>query len=170
MTLFKNKYRVESMRLKKWDYGTAGYYYVTICAKKRDQKLFGKISQENVVLNKAGFIVKKTWECLPGRYNNVCLHDYILMPDHFHAIIQLKQRRDGVPPPSPKTTENKTLSSIIGGFKSYTTKKINENTNNKGKIWQERFHDRILRDEKELKTKIEYIRNNVLKEYLKIRT
>lgn len=35
MTLFKDKYRVESTRLPGWDYGNAGYYYITICTKDR---------------------------------------------------------------------------------------------------------------------------------------
>jgi putative transposase len=35
MTLFKNKYRVETTRLKGWNYAAAGLYFITICASNR---------------------------------------------------------------------------------------------------------------------------------------
>ena len=35
MTLYKNKYRVESTRLTNRDYSANGYYFVTICTHKK---------------------------------------------------------------------------------------------------------------------------------------
>ena len=35
MTLFQNKYRIASARLKDWDYAGAGWYFVTVCAHQR---------------------------------------------------------------------------------------------------------------------------------------
>ena len=36
MSKFKNKYRIESSRLKNWDYGSNGNYFVTICTKNME--------------------------------------------------------------------------------------------------------------------------------------
>ena len=42
MDLYRNKYRSQSARRKDWDYGAPGYYYVTICAKDREN-YFGEV-------------------------------------------------------------------------------------------------------------------------------
>ena len=47
MTLFKNKYRIESTRLKGWDYRNPGYYFVTICTKNRNH-YFGAVENDDV--------------------------------------------------------------------------------------------------------------------------
>ncbi len=214
MALYKNKYRIETTRLKEWDYAQEAYYFVTVCVKNK-QSLFGKIHNGGMILNKNGRIVKQTWEGLPGFYKGIQLYEFVVMPDHFHGIIQLKSCRDGALSPSkkPKTgtepsrdgalspsqntttgrepqskkteTEQqgkktgvepclyrysikneKTLSSIIGGFKSYTTKEISRITGLNNKIWQPRFYDRIIRDEFEFYFVSEYIKNNPIKEQL----
>lgn len=41
-TKFKNTYRNETTRLKNWDYGSHGFYFVTICTKNK-QPYFGRI-------------------------------------------------------------------------------------------------------------------------------
>jgi hypothetical protein len=37
MLLYKNKYRIESVRLKNWDYSSNEYYFITICT---DNKIY----------------------------------------------------------------------------------------------------------------------------------
>jgi hypothetical protein len=39
---FQNRYRIESNRLKNWDYGTNAPYFVTICTQNKEH-YFGKI-------------------------------------------------------------------------------------------------------------------------------
>lgn len=41
-TKYKGTYRIETTRLKNWDYGSRGFYFVTICTKNR-QPYFGRI-------------------------------------------------------------------------------------------------------------------------------
>ncbi len=53
MALFKNKYRVETTRLKDWDYSNPGWYYVTICTKEH-KIMFGYIESRKMFLNKIG--------------------------------------------------------------------------------------------------------------------
>ncbi|MBU6392761.1 MAG: hypothetical protein KGQ83_11040 [Planctomycetes bacterium] len=56
MMLYKDKYRIESTRLKDWDYSRDGYYFVTICT--QDKKcLFGDVIDEKVRLSVIGEIV-----------------------------------------------------------------------------------------------------------------
>jgi len=50
MKLFKGIYRVESARLKDWDYSTPWWYYVTICTKGM-KCFFGKIKDGNMIYN-----------------------------------------------------------------------------------------------------------------------
>ena len=52
MTLFKNKYRIETTRLKSWNYSNNGYYFVTICTKNRDH-LFGDIIDDKLILSES---------------------------------------------------------------------------------------------------------------------
>ncbi len=52
-----------------------------------------------------------------------------------------------------------TISSIIGGYKSAVTKHARRGGHEMA--WQVRFHDHIIRDEKEFHYIAEYIRNNV---------
>jgi putative transposase len=57
MTLYKNKYRIETTRIHGWDYSSDGNYFVTICVKDRDH-LFGKIIKGKMQLNPYGAIVE----------------------------------------------------------------------------------------------------------------
>ena len=61
MTLYKDKYRIESTRLKDWDYSRSGYYFVTICT--QDKKcFFGDVIDEKVRLSAIGEIVADEWQ------------------------------------------------------------------------------------------------------------
>ena len=61
MTLFDNKYRIESARREGWDYADNGYYFVTICTKDREH-FFGEIENGEMILNEYGKIVQEEWE------------------------------------------------------------------------------------------------------------
>ena len=47
MEKYHGKYRIESARLKNWDYGSPGFYFITICTKNREC-FFGDIVTPNV--------------------------------------------------------------------------------------------------------------------------
>jgi len=80
--------RRKSIRLKGYDYSQAGLYFITICVKNREY-LFGKIKNGKMLLNDAGKMVKKQWLKLPERFKNIQLHEFIVMPNHFHAILEI---------------------------------------------------------------------------------
>ena len=82
------RYNRRSIRLKGYDYSQAGLYFVTICCKNKEH-FFGYISQQEMHLNDAGKMIQSEWLKLPARFPDIHLHEFVVMPNHFHAIIEL---------------------------------------------------------------------------------
>jgi REP element-mobilizing transposase RayT len=110
-----------SIRLKGYDYSQAGLYFITICVQDRTC-LFGEISAENkgnhkglpvqpqMILNEAGKIAVSCWLDIPAHFPNVTLHEYVVMPNHIHGIIELSGTSAGAKNISPEIgTENETF-------------------------------------------------------------
>ena len=132
--LFKNKYRISSNRMRKWDYAGNGHYFITSVTASR-QELFGEIVNNRMVLNDFGKIVYdeffKSFEIRKELY----LGEFILMPNHWHAIIILdksictdlyqkihsSQKQNEY---FPLIRKPKSISSFIGGFKSSAISQI----------------------------------------------
>jgi len=76
-----------SVRLKKYNYSQAGWYFVTICTQNHEC-LFGNIVQGEMNLNDAGRMVKKWYLELENKFSDIQCLEYVIMPNHFHAIIQ----------------------------------------------------------------------------------
>jgi len=91
--LYKNKYRIKSSRLLLWNYSDDGYYFITICVKKH-KCLFGKIENDEMILNKLGKIAVKYWLEIPKHFSNIVLDEFIVMPNHIHGIIEIKNNDD----------------------------------------------------------------------------
>ena len=83
---YRNKYRVESARLKNWDYAWNAPYFVTICTKNRECH-FGEIIKGKMNLSEIGMIVDKYWKMIPEHFSFVMLDEYVIMPNHMHGII-----------------------------------------------------------------------------------
>lgn len=76
-----------TIRMKGYDYSQPGLYFITICC--HDKKhLFGKIIDGQMVLNNAGQIAQKCWLEIPKHFPNVILHEFVIMPNHVHGIIE----------------------------------------------------------------------------------
>ena len=82
------KHHRHSIRLKGYDYAQAGLYFITICVQNR-KCLYGDITNGKMNLNDAGRMVENQWLMLPQRFANIHLHEYIVMPNHFHAILEI---------------------------------------------------------------------------------
>jgi len=52
--------------------------------------LFGEIKEGKLILNNAGKYANDCWLEIPGHFPNAVLHEYIIMPNHVHGIIELK--------------------------------------------------------------------------------
>lgn len=89
----KNQYNPKihhrrSIRLKGYDYAQAGLYFITICVQDR-VSLFGEIKGGEIHLSDAGKMVEQQWLVIPERFKNVQLNEFIIMPNHFHSIVQI---------------------------------------------------------------------------------
>jgi len=186
---YMGKFRIESTRLKWYDYSRNGAYFVTICTKNKIH-LFGEIVNNNqnhgdnvetglrpvstngsspkMKLSDFGKIVADCWHDLPNHYSNIILDEFVVMPDHIHGIIIIRNGSDN--------TIKHGVSEFIRAFKSFSSRRINEfNVANvvetglrpvstvKSGIWQPRFHDRIIRSDNELNRIRLYIKNNPAK-------
>jgi len=76
-----------SIRLKGYDYSQAGLYFITICCQD-NVCLFGTIKNGAMILNSGGQMAKKCWTEIPNHFPNVILHEYVIMPNHVHGIIE----------------------------------------------------------------------------------
>jgi len=76
-----------SIRLKDYDYSQAGLYFITICCQNRDC-LFGNIENGAMNLNDAGKMIEKWYYELENKYPYKRCHEMIVMPNHFHCIIE----------------------------------------------------------------------------------
>ena len=76
------------IRLKEYDYAQAGLYFITICTHNR-KCLFGNVADGKMVLNDAGKMIETQWQELTKRFPNIVLHQYVVMPNHVHGIIQI---------------------------------------------------------------------------------
>ena len=162
-------YSRRSIRLKGYDYSSAGAYFVTICTQNREC-LFGEVVDEEMSINEIGTIVQAEWMRTADIRSNVLTDQFIIMPNHIHGIWYLIERDDGRGVLQYATTESQfrspsqTIGAIVRGFKSAATKQINESRGTPGKpVWQRNYFERVIRDEDELNRIREYIIYNPLK-------
>lgn len=179
--IYKSKYNPlthnrHSLRLKGYDYTKSGLYFITICCQNRAH-LFGEILNQQMILNDAGEMIKKEWLSLAAYFENIKLHEFVIMPNHFHSILEITGATLVVAQNDIKITEEigqpqgiapttKTLGNIIGAFKSKTTVEYIKGVKNlnweefEGKVWQRNFYENIIRNEKSYHRIANYIINN----------
>jgi REP element-mobilizing transposase RayT len=145
------KHHRRSIRLQGYDYSQAGAYYVTIVTWQREH-LFGEVLNAEMKLNRFGQIVQYGWYDLPKHYPHVELDTFCIMPNHVHAIIVLTNEI---------VIKRHPLSEIVRAFKSFSARRINSLRKTQGiPVWQRNYYEHIIRDEKDLQAKCDYILNN----------
>jgi len=155
--------------LKEYDYSQNGSYFVTVCA-HNCHNLFGNVVDGKLKLSKYGRVVEVEWKKTTNIRNNVELDFFIVMPNHFHGIIILNDCR-GVLQYAPTKTKfqspSQSVGAIIRGFKSATTKQINQIRQTPGlPIWQRNYYEHVIRNEDKLNKIRQYIQFNPLKWHL----
>ena len=180
---FQNKYRISSTRLKNWDYGNNGAYFITICTGQKEH-YFGEIESINgenqMQFNEIGRLANEFWAEIPKHFPFVELGNYQIMPNHIHGILIIDKKNvdddDFVVETLPVetlqcnvSTQNEqmakispksgTISTIIRSYKSVVTK--HAHFIHADFEWQERFHDHIIRDSESFDRIQNYIENNV---------
>ena len=175
-----------SIRLPRYDYSQRGAYFVTVCTQKRFC-LFGDVVDGKMALNDAGRMVKKWYFGLEDKFPDILCDEYVIMPNHFHAIIitvgaDLRVCLDerGEPdvmgehhkmgePHNMGEHKGSPLHRVVQWFKTMTTNEYIRGVKQNGwqpfpgKLWQRNYYEHIIRNENELNRIREYIINNPLK-------
>jgi REP element-mobilizing transposase RayT len=117
-----NKHHRKSIRLKEYDYSQPGEYFVTICTHSHECVL-GKIIHGEMRLNEIGKIVEKCWKEIPIHFPNTELDEFVVMPNHIHGIIVLRDYSRDVQlnVPTRLSPRRWTLSVIIRTYKAAVT-------------------------------------------------
>ena len=164
------KHHRKSIRLPGYDYSQAGAYYITIVTHQRDC-LFGKIENEKMILSDLGKIADECWRAIPDHFPLVELGAYVVMPNHVHGIIVITDNGRGAallrPYTGPDENQNShkinvkpgSLGAIVRSYKSAVSYRIHKEHNATG-IWQRNYYEHIIRNDKDLQNKTDYIQAN----------
>ncbi|HBE40971.1 MAG TPA: hypothetical protein DDW27_07165 [Bacteroidales bacterium] len=142
--LFRNKYHIGSKRYPGYDYSKPGKYFITICTKDR-LHYFGEIENGKMILSEIGICLRDEWLKIPEIRPdmNIIIDEYVIMPDHFHAIIIIGENQY-----NNKYIRNLHRRNAMHGVSTITF------------VWQPRFYDRIIRSGSELSRIRRYIIDN----------
>lgn len=165
-----NIHHRRSIRLPGYDYSQEGWYFITICTQNR-LCLFGEIIEDRMRLEEAGLMIDLWWRKLPGKFKNVQMDKYVVMPNHLHGIIMVGAAPRGRPDIQRENQEQSyriapTLGDIVDWFKTMTTNQYIRGVKIKSwkpfseKLWQRNYYEHIIRDEKELNHFRQYIADN----------
>lgn len=148
-------------RLKGYDYSCPGMYFLTICVK--DKKcLLGKIvgcgdfDAPQMELSTYGKILDGCIVRMNTSHNHVVVEKYVIMPNHLHLIVSVKEhsRHGASPSAAPYNSE---VAKFVSLLKRYCNRLYGHN------IWQISYHDHIIRGEADFRKIWEYIDTNVIR-------
>jgi REP element-mobilizing transposase RayT len=98
MDKFKNKYKIKSHRKPNWKYSTNSLYFLTIVTQNRTCNLGEIVNKDGRVylqLSDYGKIVEDEWFKSFEIRTELFLHQFVLMPNHLHAIVEIKHENRG---------------------------------------------------------------------------
>jgi REP element-mobilizing transposase RayT len=139
------------------DYSIPDAFFVTVVTAGR-QCTLGQVQGQSVELSERGQVVWDAWRGLHVRSAWIRLDSFVVMPNHAHGILEiLEEPRTDATCAGPRPS----LSDVMGVFKSLSTREANRRRRTPGiALWQRGFHDRIIRDGRELESVRAYIADN----------
>ena len=157
----------KSIRLKNYDYRSNGAYFITVCTKDK-KNLFGCIVAKAVGadsirpneieykthLSEMGKTVKTAIESISMHYSYVSIEKYVIMPNHIHLLILIKDVDSDGRIISAPTDSKKRLEIVIGQMKRWVSKQMGFS------VWQKSFYDHIIRTENDYLDAWSYIDSN----------
>jgi putative transposase len=182
------KHHRRSIRLREYDYTQDGAYFLTVCTVNKAQ-LLGKPQDGTILLSPLGAIVEDCWTEVPNHLATVELDVFVIMPNHFHGILVLRESqgrgaacrdfggeelcslesKDGTACRAPTTEQfgrpvHESVPTIVRSFKSAATKRANEARGKPGvPLWQRNYFEHVIRDTKSLNRIRNYIATNPAK-------
>jgi REP element-mobilizing transposase RayT len=150
-----------SQRWDNWDYRELGVYFVTITTVAR-VPLFGSVVDSTATLFPFGEIAREEWLHAAALRRGADLDLFVIMPNHLHGLVTLLPDE-----PLPDLLRgalriaSRSLGAFVGGFKSATTRRINDLRRTPGRqVWQRNYYDRVVRSPDELDAIRAYINEN----------
>lgn len=89
MTLYQDKFKIDSKRLKNWDYSGEAVYFITIVTKNR-KCIFGSVLDDKMILNENGQIIENELLKSIKIRKNWFFHNWVVMPNHVHLLIEIQ--------------------------------------------------------------------------------
>jgi putative transposase len=157
-----------SIRLKGYDYSSAGAYFVTICTWQHMCTL-GEVVDDVMQLNPAGRIASEQWLRLDQRFLENGFPASVVMPNHVHGIVVIHgaSRDTGVISYDHSNGNNVphviagSLGAIIRAYKASVSSRINALQGISAQsVWQHNYYDHIIRNEADLQRIENYILDN----------
>lgn len=176
-------HRRRSIRLPQYDYSQPGAYFVTVVTEGR-LHLFGEIVDGEMELNAAGSTMATIWKSLPERYPTFESGSFVVMPNHLHGILVIRdsvgatfmvapktgiEERAGMNPAPTTPTDDPTrpvLGDVVGAFKSLTTRAYIDGVRQlswkrfQRRLWQRNYYEHVIRDESDWKRMHLYVESN----------
>lgn len=143
----------KNIRLVNFDYSSRGYYFLTVVTRHR-LELFGQIDNGQMMMNDAGRMVEDCYEMIAEEFPDVECMDQAVMPNHFHCLLRLTDK--GVTH----------VAAVMRWWKSITTNRYIHGVKEQGwppfaqSLWQGRYYDHIIRDQRDFDMIRNYIQEN----------
>ena len=142
-------------RLPHFDYSQAGYYFLTFCAKERNCILSsilspsagrGILDAPTLQLTACGLQVESALHFLDEHLPYLTIDSYVIMPNHVHMIVQITQSFEEGASGKPRPTKmdcpaDAYIPKLISSLKRYTNRSCGSD------LWQDGYHDHIIRNE-----------------------
>jgi len=142
-------------RLDHYDYSTAGAYFITICTQGRRcllSRIVGRgLAPAETQYTTYGQIAQEQLLLLEKRYFSLKIDQYVIMPNHIHAILLLEDAAGASPRP--------TIMDIVCAYKSLTTRQCKK-VQPIDKLFQASFYEHVIRGREDYHEIVEYIVNN----------
>ncbi len=143
----------KNIRLRDYDYSRSGVYFITVCTENKTPILWDiNVGTTNgrPPLSAKGEIVDNAINNIHTIYPSVEIDKYVIMPNHVHLLISISNNEEVILP-SPK------INTVIQHLKGFASKRIGSS------IWQARYYDHVIRDDKDYLTRWNYIDKNPCK-------
>ena len=162
-------------RLSEYDYGQEGAYFVTLCTQNR-ARLFQMelpgvgnglcviphglcaVPHGLCAVPEGNAIIHKWVQETENKFPNIAIDKYVIMPDHLHLIVTIKERHAGRSLPDVmRFFKTMTTNDYIRGVKDGTLTPFD------GKLWQKSYYDHVIRNQQDYNEIWQYIENNPTK-------
>ena len=149
-------------RLGYYDYGQEGSYFVTLCTHNR----LSLFEMEPLAGNGLGgvprpyqnSVIRKWIQETQNKFPNIVIDQYVIMPDHLHMIVTIRERHAG-----------RSLPDVMQFFKTMTTNDYIRGVKAgilapfEKKLWQKSYYDHVIRNQQDYDETWQYIENNPAK-------